>query len=67
MRLDATEFAAALGLAANLASGYNEWAASGATEMFFHPGFAARNALLAASLLLLCPARHCASPALRRQ
>jgi len=28
---------------------------------------AARPGLLAASLLLLCPARHCASPALRRR
>jgi 2-methylcitrate dehydratase PrpD len=48
--LDAGRFAAALGLAANLAAGYNEWATAGGTEMFFHPGFAARNALTAVRL-----------------
>jgi 2-methylcitrate dehydratase PrpD len=49
-RLDQQRFAAALGLATNLAAGYNEWAAAGGTEMFFHPGFAARDALLAVRL-----------------
>jgi len=38
--LDETALAAALGLAAHQAAGYNEWAAAGGTEMFFHPGYA---------------------------
>src|SRR5690606_22108031 len=37
-------------LAANTAAGYNEWAATGGSEMFFHVGFAARNGLTAADL-----------------
>lgn len=45
---DAT--ATALGLAANSTGGLNEWPASGADEMFFHVGFAARNALTAVEL-----------------
>ncbi|HEY7671945.1 MAG TPA: MmgE/PrpD family protein [Gammaproteobacteria bacterium] len=48
--LDAPRFAVALELAANLAAGYNEWATTGGSEMFFHPGFAARNALMAVDL-----------------
>jgi len=40
----------AIGLAANTASGLNEWPYSGADEMFFHPGFAARNAVTAVEL-----------------
>ena len=35
----------ALGLAANATVGLNEWPASGADDMFFHAGFAARNAV----------------------
>jgi 2-methylcitrate dehydratase PrpD len=42
--------AAALALAANTAAGYNEWAATGGSEMYFHAGFAARNALAAIEL-----------------
>lgn len=34
----------ALGLAANTTAGFNEWPGSGADDMFFHAGFAARNA-----------------------
>jgi 2-methylcitrate dehydratase PrpD len=45
MGLDADRLTAALAMAANTAAGYNEWAATGGSEMFFHPGFAARNAL----------------------
>ena len=45
---DAT--ASALGLAANSTCGLNEWPASGADEMFFHVGFAARNAVTAVDL-----------------
>jgi 2-methylcitrate dehydratase PrpD len=48
--LDAQRFAVVLELAANMAAGYNEWASTGGSEMFFHPGFAARNALTAVDL-----------------
>ena len=40
----------ALGLAANTTVGLNEWPAQGADEMFFHVGFAARNAVTAVEL-----------------
>jgi 2-methylcitrate dehydratase PrpD len=40
----------ALGLAANTTAGLNEWPAQGADEMFFHVGFAARNAVTAVEL-----------------
>jgi 2-methylcitrate dehydratase PrpD len=40
----------ALALAANTAAGYNEWAATGGSEMFFHTGFAARSAVAAVQL-----------------
>ena len=40
----------ALGLAANATVGLNEWPASGADDMFFHAGFAARNAVTAGEL-----------------
>jgi 2-methylcitrate dehydratase PrpD len=40
----------ALGLAANATGGLNEWPASGADDMFFHAGFAARNAVTAVEL-----------------
>jgi 2-methylcitrate dehydratase PrpD len=42
--------ASALGLAANATAGLNEWPAQGADEMFFHVGFAARNAVTAVEL-----------------
>jgi 2-methylcitrate dehydratase PrpD len=42
--------ASALSLAANTVSGLNQWPHSGGAEMFFHPGFAARNALTAVAL-----------------
>jgi 2-methylcitrate dehydratase PrpD len=41
---------AALALAANTAAGYNEWAGTGGSEMFFHNGFAARSAVTAVGL-----------------
>src|SRR5688572_28732064 len=41
---------AALALAANTAAGYNEWAGTGGSEMFFHNGFAARSAVTAVQL-----------------
>ena len=40
----------ALGLAANTTVGLNEWPAEGADEMFFHAGFAARNAVTSVEL-----------------
>lgn len=43
----------ALALAANTAGGLNEWPHSGADDMYFHPGFAARNALTALRLAQL--------------
>lgn len=41
---------AALALAANMAAGYNEWAGTGGSEMFFHNGLAARAAVTAVEL-----------------
>ena len=40
----------ALGLAANSTGGLNEWPAAGADDMFFHAGFAARNAVTSVEL-----------------
>src|SRR5690606_1637755 len=48
--LDERQTACALALAANTCAGYNEWAATGGSEMFFHPGLAARNAVTAVQL-----------------
>ncbi len=42
--------ASAIAFAANAAAGLNQWPSSGASDMFFHPGFAARNALTAVRL-----------------
>jgi 2-methylcitrate dehydratase PrpD len=47
LRLSEDETVNALALAANTAGGLNEWPHSGGGEMFFHPGFAARNAVTA--------------------
>jgi 2-methylcitrate dehydratase PrpD len=43
----------ALGFAANATGGLNEWPFCGGDEMFFHPGFAARNAVTAVELAAL--------------
>jgi 2-methylcitrate dehydratase PrpD len=51
--LDEDATVSAIGLAANTASGLNEWPYSGADDMFFHPGFAARNAVTAVQLAAL--------------
>jgi 2-methylcitrate dehydratase PrpD len=48
--LDEDATVSAIGLAANTASGLNEWPYSGADDMFFHPGFAARNAVTCVQL-----------------
>jgi 2-methylcitrate dehydratase PrpD len=52
-RLNEDELASAIGLAANTVAGFNEWPASGADEMFFHVGFAARNAVTSVDLAAL--------------
>lgn len=41
---------AAVSIAANTSSGLNEWPHAGGSEMYFHPGFAARNAITAIEL-----------------
>jgi 2-methylcitrate dehydratase PrpD len=48
--MDAQATGSALSLAANMAGGQNQWPHTGADEMFFHPGIAARNGLTAARL-----------------
>ena len=50
--LGLTEDAAtsAVAIAANTSSGLNEWPHAGGSEMYFHPGFAARNAIAAIEL-----------------
>lgn len=50
LHLSAGTAASALALAANTVAGLNEWAHTGGSEMFFHPGFAARNAVTAVRL-----------------
>jgi 2-methylcitrate dehydratase PrpD len=47
---DTGQTASALVLAANTTAGFNQWAHTGGSEMFFHAGFAARNALTAVRL-----------------
>lgn len=48
--LDAAQTQSTLSLAANMASGLNQWPHTGADDMFFHPGVATRNGLTAARL-----------------
>ena len=50
LELDAEQTQVALSLAANMASGLNQWPHTGADDMFFHPGIATRNGLTAARL-----------------
>lgn len=59
LRLDATQTASALALAANTTGGFNQWGHTGGSEMYFHPGFAARSGVSAA---LLAQAGAFASP-----
>lgn len=51
--LDENASVSALGLAANMTGGLNEWPYCGGDEMFFHPGFAARSAVTAVELAQL--------------
>ena len=53
LALDEDASVSALGLAANATGGLNEWPYCGGDEMFFHPGFAARNAVTAVELASL--------------
>ncbi len=48
--LDEPAYTSALALAANATAGFNQWAWTGGSEMFFQAGFAARNAVAAATL-----------------
>jgi 2-methylcitrate dehydratase PrpD len=48
--LDVDQATSALALAANTTLGFNQWAHTGGSEMFFQAGFAARNALTAVRL-----------------
>lgn len=48
--LSEDEIVAALGLAANTSGGLNQWPHTGASDMYFHPGFAARSAVTAVEL-----------------
>jgi 2-methylcitrate dehydratase PrpD len=50
LKFDATKTANALSLAANMAGGQNQWPHTGADEMFFEAGAAARAGLTAARL-----------------
>jgi 2-methylcitrate dehydratase PrpD len=53
LALDEEATVSALGFAANATGGLNEWPYCGGDEMFFHPGFAARNAVTAVELASL--------------
>jgi 2-methylcitrate dehydratase PrpD len=59
--LDAETACSAVALAANCSAGLNEWPRHGADEMYFHPGFAARNAIRS---LALAQAGAWASPSI---
>jgi 2-methylcitrate dehydratase PrpD len=48
--LNVDQSTSAVALAANTTSGYNQWAHTGGSEMFFQAGFAARNAVSAVQL-----------------
>jgi 2-methylcitrate dehydratase PrpD len=53
LSLDEDATVSAVGFAANSIGGLNEWPYCGGDEMFFHPGFAARNAVMAVELASL--------------
>jgi 2-methylcitrate dehydratase PrpD len=50
--LSEDEVVAALGVAANTSGGLNQWPHTGASDMYFHPGLAARSAVTAVELAL---------------
>ena len=51
--LDVDQALNAFGLAGNCCAGLNQWAHTGASEMYFHPGFVARSAVLCLDLARL--------------
>jgi 2-methylcitrate dehydratase PrpD len=53
LRLHEDSAISAVGLAANTAGGLNEWPRTGGTEVFFHAGIAARNAVTSVELARL--------------
>jgi 2-methylcitrate dehydratase PrpD len=53
LALDEDSTVSALGFAANATGGLNEWPYCGGDEMFFHPGFSARNAVTVVELASL--------------
>ncbi len=59
LRLDEAQTASALAFAANTTGGFNQWGYTGGSEMYFHPGFAARSGV---SAVLLAQAGAFASP-----
>jgi 2-methylcitrate dehydratase PrpD len=48
--LSVEQATSAIALGANVTAGFNQWAHTGGSEMFFHAGYAARNALAATRL-----------------
>lgn len=50
LALSVEETTSAIALGANTTLGFNQWAHTGGSEMFFHAGFAARNAVAAVRL-----------------
>jgi 2-methylcitrate dehydratase PrpD len=50
LSLDENASVSALALAANASSGLNQWPHDGGSDMYFHPGFAARNAITSIAL-----------------
>lgn len=48
--LDTDQVTSAVALGANTTAGFNQWTHTGGSEMFFHVGFAARNAVTAVRL-----------------
>lgn len=50
MGLDEVQALHAFGLAGNCCAGLNEWAHTGGSEMYFHPGFVVRNAMTCLAL-----------------
>ncbi|WP_024341823.1 MmgE/PrpD family protein [Bradyrhizobium japonicum] len=50
LRLSEDQATSAMAIAANTSSGLNEWPHAGGSDMYFHPGFAASNAIKAIGL-----------------
>jgi 2-methylcitrate dehydratase PrpD len=50
LRLSEDAATSAIAIAANTSSGLNEWPHAGGSDMYFHPGFAASNAIKAVGL-----------------